>query len=145
VETIKIADAATAPLLEAESLSIRYDSAVGPTSAVSDLSLSLSAGDSIGILGESGCGKTSLAHALIGLLPKDACLTAKCLNFRGCDLRAFNEREWRKMRGAEIAFIPQEPSLTLNPFMRVGDQVTEAVRAHSIESLNACKARARDA
>ncbi len=82
-------------------------------------------GERVGVLGESGCGKTSMALALLGLLPASG-----SVRFRGRELLGMKERGWRAVRGAQIALISQEPALALNPVMRVGAQIAEVARAH---------------
>ncbi|MFB3826843.1 MAG: ATP-binding cassette domain-containing protein [Bryobacteraceae bacterium] len=85
----------------------------------------ISEGERVGVLGESGCGKTSMAMALLGMLP-----AAGSVRFRGRELLGMREREWRAVRGAQIALISQEPALALNPVMRVQTQIAEVARAH---------------
>ena len=97
--------------------------------AVRDWSLSLGRGEVAGILGESGTGKTTVALALLGLLPRDALVTGSAC-FEGRELIGASESELRKIRGARISLIQQEPLLSLNPVIRVVDQVAEVLRAH---------------
>lgn len=101
-----------------------------PVRALDQASLEIRPGDLVGILGESGSGKSTLAAALIGLLPPDAKYDSGSLRFRGRDLLTLREPELRRIRGAEISLIPQDPALALNPVISVGDQISEVVRAH---------------
>lgn len=120
------------PLLEVYDLTVRYE--LDSSSAVSVLdsvSFSLARQESVGILGESGAGKTSLGLALLGLLPKSAVISSGFIQFRGQNLVTLPEVEFRKLRGAAIAFIPQEPAQALNPVVSVGQQVADVVRAHT--------------
>lgn len=100
---------------------------------VNDVSLHIEAGESLGLVGESGSGKTMLSLALIGLLPPGARVKGEAsLTLDGIpkNLTVQSEREWRDLRGGEIAMIFQEPMTSLNPVMRVGKQIEEAIRAH---------------
>lgn len=98
--------------------------------AVDDLDLTIGAGETVGILGESGCGKTSLAHAILRLLPAQARCDVRELSFCGRDLAALSESSLRAVRGHEISLITQDPALALNPVICVGSQITEVLRAH---------------
>lgn len=120
---------------------------------VNDVSLHIDAGESLGLVGESGSGKTMLALALMGLLPAGARVKGEALLGKDANeveeakeakeksahepgvavaknLFALNEREWRVVRGGEIAMVFQEPMTSLNPVMRIGPQIEEAIRAH---------------
>ncbi|MGA2353398.1 MAG: ABC transporter ATP-binding protein [Terriglobales bacterium] len=100
-----------------------------PIRAVDGVSLEIHPGKIVGVLGESGCGKSTLASALLRLLPP----TAKCggaILFRGRDLLNLSEAELRALRGRDIALIPQDPALSLNPVMTAGALIGEVLRAH---------------
>ncbi|MDP9263415.1 MAG: ABC transporter ATP-binding protein [Acidobacteriota bacterium] len=97
--------------------------------AVRDLSLTLAPGEALGLVGESGCGKSVTALAILRLLPPQARARGAIL-FAGRNLLELGEEEMRQVRGAGIAMVFQEPMTALNPVMRVGDQVAEAVLAH---------------
>lgn len=101
-----------------------------PVRALDRASLEIRPGELVGILGESGSGKSTLAAAFLRLLPADARYDTGSIRFRGRDLLALRESELRRIRGAEIALIPQDPALTLNPVIPVGDQIAEVLRAH---------------
>jgi oligopeptide/dipeptide ABC transporter ATP-binding protein len=109
--------------------------------AVREVTLGVWPGEVVGILGESGSGKSTLASALLRLLPATAHYDAGSILFRGRDLLSLSERELRTIRGKEIALVSQDPALTLNPVMRVGDQIAEVIRAH--EDLNSRERRER--
>ncbi len=98
--------------------------------AVSGVSFSLEAGETLALVGESGCGKSLTALSLMRLLPEAACITKGEVLLEGEDLLAISEREMRARRGKEIAMIFQEPATSLNPVMTVGEQIVEAVRLH---------------
>lgn len=113
-------------LLELERLAIRYAS--GPL-VLEDVNLCLQHGESAGLAGASGSGKTTLTRALLGLLPDGARLSGH-VRFDGVDLTAIPHRGWQRLRGARIALLSQEPSLSLTPHRRVGAQITEVMVAH---------------
>ncbi len=118
-------------LLEVSGLTVSYRAGGEPeTPAVSGVSFAVHAGEALGLLGESGCGKTTTALSLLRILPRAARITGGAIRFRGQDLLVLGRQELEKIRGAEIAMIFQEPTLALNPVMCIGDQVVEVMRAH---------------
>lgn len=117
-------------LLQVRNLRVRYQT--GSQSAglsLDGVSFQMSQ-EAIGLVGESGSGKTSLALTIGGLLPQTGRIESGSVIFRGKDLIGMPERDLRKVRGAQISFIFQEPAAALNPVMRVGDQIAEVIRAH---------------
>ncbi|NKQ52077.1 ABC transporter ATP-binding protein [Amycolatopsis sp. K13G38] len=131
------------PLLEVEDLRVRFDARGRRVNAVNGLSYRLAAGRILAIIGESGSGKSVSSRALMGLLPPTASITGSA-RFRGTELLELSEKEWRKRRGADIAMVFQDPARSLNPTMRIGTQITEAVRAHSSGDKKAARERARE-
>jgi peptide/nickel transport system ATP-binding protein len=125
------------PVLSINGLTISH----GPVELVSDVSLDLAPGERLGIIGESGSGKTLTALAAIGLLP-DALRASGQVLVAGRDLYELSERQRCSLRGSTVAMIFQEPMTALNPTMRVGRQIAEAVRAHAGASWSAARARA---
>jgi oligopeptide/dipeptide ABC transporter ATP-binding protein len=123
-------------LLSIESLQVRFPAAGGTVTAVRDVSLEIGAGESLGLVGESGSGKSVTSLAVLRLLPPQA-LVAGRIRFSGEDLLTKNAEEMRHVRGSRISMIFQEPMTALNPVMRVGDQVAEAVLAHSDDKQDA--------
>ena len=121
-------------LLDVRNLTVELPTAAGWIRPVNDVSFQLAPAESLGLVGESGSGKTMLALALMGLLPPGARVAgAAVLEPGGAnqrDLAQINEKAWRAVRGREIAMIFQEPMTSLNPVMRIGAQVEEAIRAH---------------
>ena len=117
------------PLLEVRNLEVRFPTPVGEVSAVRQVDFTLAEGETLGLVGESGSGKSVTSLALMRLLPPPAHM-AGTLTFRGRDLQNMSDAEMRRIRGASIAMIFQEPMTALNPAMRTGDQIAEAVRAH---------------
>jgi ABC-type dipeptide/oligopeptide/nickel transport system ATPase component len=113
------------PLLDLQSVSIDF----GSKPAFRELSFSIAPGESVGLVGESGSGKSATALAIIRLLPPQASTRGRIL-FQGDDLLTASDAAIRSIRGRHIAMIFQEPMTALNPVMRVGDQVAEAVVAH---------------
>jgi peptide/nickel transport system ATP-binding protein len=114
-------------LLDIQGLQIDIDREDGPARVVDGITLSLQQGESLGIVGESGCGKSLTMLSLVGLLPNRIRATGGSARFAGRDLLKMNARELRKVRGAEIGFIFQDPMTSLNPVMRIGDQIAEAL------------------
>jgi len=128
-------------LLEIENLSVEFPSPRGPLPAVQELSLTLEAGETLALVGESGSGKSVTALAILDLLPPEA-LASGAVRFEGRDLTSASHEEWRSLRGRRMAMIFQEPMTALNPVMRVGDQVAEAVLAHDA-TVSRAEARRR--
>ncbi len=118
-----------APLLKVENLSIAFATDKGPLRAVDDISYTISPGKTLGLVGESGCGKSTTALALMGLLPSTATVGGKA-RFHGKELFAQTERQWRDVRGNQIAMIFQEPMTALNPVIRIGEQIGETLLLH---------------
>lgn len=115
-------------LLQVDDLSVEYGA--GAVRAVDGVSFSLGDAESIGLVGESGCGKTTTAKALLRLLPESARVTRGTAMFDGEDLLTIPARQLRRLRWEQIALVPQTSMNSLDPVLRVGDQIAEAVRAH---------------
>jgi oligopeptide transport system ATP-binding protein len=120
----------TAPLLDVENLDVRFWTRRGTVHAVNGISFSLSPGETLGIVGESGCGKSVTALALMGILPRAGRVTAGTVRYDGRDLYTQSDSEWQRFRGKEIAMIFQDPMTSLNPVLTVGSQLREAIDAH---------------
>ena len=116
-------------LLQVHNLSVDFATAQGIVRAVRDVSFSIAAGEVLGLVGESGSGKSVSSLAILRLLPPQARVSGR-IEFRGEDLLSLPEAAMREIRGAGISMIFQEPMTALNPVMRIGDQVAEAVLAH---------------
>jgi peptide/nickel transport system ATP-binding protein len=117
-------------LLEVQALCVRYLTARGEVHAVEDVSFRIARGESFGIVGESGCGKTTVALAIMRLLPPNASITSGAVIFNGEDLLKKSEEEMRSIRWKRISMIFQAAMNALNPVHRVGDQIVEAIVAH---------------
>ena len=119
------------PLLDVRDLTTCFDPRWGSLAAVDGVSLTLEAGETLGVVGESGSGKSMLAMSLVRLVPQPAGrIAGGSVMFDGRDLLSISEAEIRRVRGAEISMILQDPMSSLNPLMTVGDQVGEAIRIH---------------
>jgi peptide/nickel transport system ATP-binding protein len=130
-------------LLEIEDLRVT----VGGHRAVAGVSFAMgpravTRGERLGIVGESGAGKSMLARAILRLLPPGAAMSATRLAFDGVDLAATGEAAMRRLRGRRIALVLQDPRFSLNPAMRIGDQIAEGLRAHAGLSGAAARDRA---
>jgi oligopeptide transport system ATP-binding protein len=129
------------PLLEVTDLRVRFTRAGRAVHAVNGLSYRVEPGRMLAVIGESGSGKSVSSRALMGLLPPTAQVSGSA-RFDGAELVGLGEREMRRRRGADIAMVFQDPTRSLNPTMRIGVQITEAVRAHARMDRAAAKARA---
>jgi oligopeptide/dipeptide ABC transporter ATP-binding protein len=133
-----------APLLELDRLSAHYITARGTrvVRAVDEVSLTLRAGETLGVVGESGSGKTTLALTLLRLLPPAARIVSGAMRFEGEDLIPKSPGEMRRIRGKRIAMILQDPMASLNPLFTIGDQVAEPVRVHDHATRRGARERA---
>ena len=139
-QTMNEPQAPTAPLLHLDNLSVTFTTATGPLPAVRDVQLCLNAGETVCLVGESGCGKSLTARAILRLDPPNAVLGGH-IRLHGQDLLQLPEKTMRSVRGRQIGMIFQEPMTSLNPVLKVGDQVAEPLRLHEHMS----RAQARDA
>ena len=124
------AASAVEPLLEVRDLVVEFATPRGAVRAIDGVSFSIGHGATMGLVGESGCGKSVTSLAILRLLDGNARIRAGSIRFEGRDLLPLPEDEMRKLRGARIAMIFQEPSTSLNPVFTVGAQVAEALRLH---------------
>ncbi|ACL55529.1 ABC transporter ATP-binding protein [Methylobacterium nodulans] len=130
------------PLLEIENLSVEFPSAGGVMRAVDGVSLSLEAGEVLGVVGESGSGKSVTMLALMGLVAYPGRVRADRLRFEGRDLLTLSARERRRLTGKDVAMIFQEPTTSLNPCFTVGFQLAETLRLHEGMGRRAARDRA---
>ncbi|HWX54033.1 MAG TPA: ABC transporter ATP-binding protein [Verrucomicrobiae bacterium] len=132
------------PLLQVKDLAVCYGSAARRQSAAIDnLSFNIADGEAVGLLGESGCGKTTLGLSLLGLLPAGARVLRGTVIFRGTDILGLAERDLQKIRGAGISMVYQEPGMALHPVIRVGDQIAAVLRSHKPLSREQARIEAR--
>ena len=117
-------------LLRVENLTMHYTTREGEVSAVDDVSFSIEAGSSMGLVGESGCGKTSVAATILKLLPENAEIKSGHIYLNGSDLAAMSEDQMRDVRWRRISMVFQAAMNSLNPVYKVGDQITEALETH---------------
>jgi peptide/nickel transport system ATP-binding protein len=122
-----------APLLSVRDLHVTYPTSAGPLAAVRGVDLELAAGATLGLAGESGCGKSSLATALLRLLPRGAKATGEVL-LEGEDVMAMKPGRLRAVRWSGLAIVFQGALHTLNPVQRIGDQIAEAIELHPTEA-----------
>lgn len=122
----------TEPLLKLSGLHIGYRGRGTEVDAVRGVDLEIAPGEVIALVGESGSGKSTTAHSIIGLLPATGSITRGAITFDGRDITRLRDRALRRVRGAEIGFIPQDPNLALNPVKRIGEQVAETLRVHGL-------------
>ena len=131
-------------LLEVENLRVRFPTPTGVVEAVRGVSFAVGA-EKVGIVGESGSGKSTVGRALLRLIPRPGIVEADRLAFADTDLLRASERRMRALRGARLAMILQDPRHALNPVMRVGRQIEEAVRVHERVGRREARRRALDA
>lgn len=117
-------------LLAIEGLRVVFDTKSGPIPILDDVNLTVRRGETLGLVGESGCGKTITAMAVLGLLPSTGRIEAGRIYFDGQDLAALSDKELERVRGSQIGLISQEPMISLNPVFRIGWQLAQAVRTH---------------
>jgi ABC-type glutathione transport system ATPase component len=129
-----------AKLLQVRNLSVRFRSDKAETpEAVAGVSFDIAPGEVVGLMGESGCGKSTTALALLGLLGEEDSVVGGSVRFRRQELLSMDERSLEKIRGAQISLVSQEPGVALSPVLRVGDQIVEVLRAHEKCSRKQCR------
>jgi peptide/nickel transport system permease protein len=131
----------TKAVLSVDGLSVALSSSTHATKLVEDVSFDIHAGEVVGLMGESGCGKTMTAMSILGLLPEGCEITAGRVAFAGHDLARLSELDLRKLRGKQIGLISQDPMMSFTPVHRVGWQLAEVVRSH--QGLRGAGARRR--
>ena len=129
-------------VLEMKDLEVELYSEKGPLPVIDKINLSIKEGEIVGIVGESGCGKSMLASAIMNLLNSPAQIAAGTIFYEGQDMTTLSSKEFQKIRGNEISMIFQEPMTSLNPLMKVGKQIEEAIKAHEKVSNTELKERA---
>jgi oligopeptide/dipeptide ABC transporter ATP-binding protein len=126
------------PVLSVRDLEVAF----GPTKILHGVTFDLEAGQTLGVVGESGCGKSITGFTIMGMLPAPGKIVRGSIQLDGRELVGLKERDYRKVRGEEIALVMQDPFTSLNPMMRVGDQIAEALWLHQDMSKSAAKKHA---
>jgi peptide/nickel transport system ATP-binding protein len=133
--------AAAQPILECEKLNISYFTRAGEIPAVVDFNLRVMPGEAVGIVGESGCGKSTVALAIMQYMGKNGRIVGGSIRYKGRDMTRMSQEELRQLRGSDIAMVYQEPMASLNPSMLIGRQLMEVPLVH--EQVSAAEARER--
>jgi oligopeptide/dipeptide ABC transporter ATP-binding protein len=131
-----------ANVLEVDALRTEFRMRHATVAAVDGISFSVGEGECIGVVGESGCGKSTTGLSIMRLLPNNGHVTAGTITLLGRDLATLSEREMQHVRGDEVALIPQDPMTSLNPTMSIGRQIAEGVRLHRPVSKEQARERA---
>jgi peptide/nickel transport system ATP-binding protein len=129
-------------VLEVEDLRVEFHMRTANVKAVDGVSFSVEQGECIGIVGESGCGKSTTGFSIMRLLPNNGHISGGRITLNGRDLAPLSEKEMRRVRGDEVALIPQDPLTALNPTMTIGRQIGEAVRLHRQATAEQVRQRA---
>ncbi|MDR1621054.1 MAG: ABC transporter ATP-binding protein, partial [Synergistaceae bacterium] len=129
-------------VLELRNLSVSFDTPEGEVEAVRDVSLSLNGGETLAVVGESGCGKTVMCQSVMKLLPKNAKIKQGQIIACGEDITDYTDRQMRSLRGNVFSMIFQDPMTTLNPTLPIGSQITEAIHRHKKVSREEARNRA---
>ena len=132
-------------VLKVEDLTMHYTTRAGEVSAVNDVSFSLKRGQAMGLVGESGCGKTSIAFSLLRLLPENAIIKSGKIFLNGTDLVPLKENEMRDIRWRHISMVFQAAMNALNPVYKVGDQIVEAMETHGqVDTISGARVHIAD-
>ncbi|MFD4598246.1 dipeptide/oligopeptide/nickel ABC transporter permease/ATP-binding protein [Streptomyces sp. NPDC058464] len=132
------------PVVRLTRVTVAADTAAGAVDLIRDVSLTVGQGRTVGLVGESGCGKSMTGLALLGLLPNGARVSSGTIEIDGTDVGSFDAARWRALRGGTIAFVSQEPMVGLDPLFTIGHLLREAVRAHEKLSRKEATLRARE-
>ncbi|KAB1644471.1 ABC transporter ATP-binding protein [Pseudoclavibacter sp. CFCC 14310] len=138
-------DAAAKPLLGVRDLRLSYQTSRGPVAAVRGVSFDVHAGERVALVGESGSGKSTIASCVIGLPPRNLQIDGGSVVFDGQELLGAKDRVLNAIRGRDIGFVPQDPTVSLNPVLRVGEQVAEVLRLHHLQPRDRARLAALDA
>ncbi|HMY04852.1 MAG TPA: ATP-binding cassette domain-containing protein, partial [Candidatus Obscuribacter sp.] len=133
------------PLLEIQNLATTFPTETGEARAVDDVTLSVDKGKVLGIVGESGCGKSITSLSILRLVPPPGRIASGKILLDGVDLLSLPESQMRAVRGNRIALIPQDPMTSLNPVYKIGDQIMEAIELHQKLSRKEARQKAIEA
>ena len=117
-------------LLRVQDLSVSFRTGAGPLQVVDSISFAVDAGETLGLVGESGCGKSVTAQALLGLLPKRKSIVSGSISLSGQELLELSDAGWRSVRGRRISMVFQDPMTTLNPLLTIGAHLEEVLALH---------------
>ncbi|MEI7744715.1 MAG: ABC transporter ATP-binding protein, partial [Chloroflexota bacterium] len=131
-------------LLSVSNLSVEFRTSAGPVRAVNGINFDIAAGETVGLVGESGSGKSVTSRAIMGLLPPRTSRVTGSVTLSGDQLVGLSEGRYRRIRGERVAMVFQDPLTALNPLLRAGEQVAEALRFHFGLSGGKAAARTRD-
>lgn len=134
----------SSPVLSIANLSIEFQRRDGPVRVVDDVSIDVMAGEIVGLIGESGSGKTLTALSALRLLPRGARIVSGSIALKDMSLREFSEPEMRKLRGDRMALVPQDAMQSLNPTLKVGRQVGEPLEIHAGMKIKTALSKAID-
>ncbi len=129
-------------LLDVQNLAVTYSIAAGEVRALDGVSFQIAPGETLGLVGESGCGKTTVGRAVIKVMPSNARIAGGRVLYRGRDLVPLGDEEMRQVRWSEISVVPQSAMNALNPVFRVGRQIEETIQAHTRVSRAEARAQA---
>lgn len=123
-------NAQSVPVLEVENLSIAYETRAGDVEAVQDVSFTVREGETVGLVGESGCGKSTIAYGIVNFLGPNGKIVDGTVRFQGNELVGRSQEELKRLRGDRVAMVFQEPMQALNPSVRLGEQLAEVLTCH---------------
>ena len=132
-------------LLSVSNLRVQFATQKQMVTAVDDFSLEINSGECVGLVGESGCGKTTSGLAIMRLLPTNGHIASGSVTLNGVDLATLSEKEMQGQRGNSVALIPQDPMSSLNPTMKIGRQIGEGLRIQGCERRRGAPTRPRSA
>jgi len=132
------------PVVRVKNLALSYETRKGDINAVRGVSFEIKRGEALGLVGESGCGKSTIAYGLVGYMGKNGKVVGGDIEFQGKSLINRTPEELRNLRGAQVSMVFQDPMTSLNPVLRIGDQMTEVLTAHrqmdKTEAVDQCLA-----
>ncbi|WP_240473205.1 MULTISPECIES: ABC transporter ATP-binding protein [Bacillaceae] len=127
------------PILTVENMNVSFELVNGNYKALENITFSVYPNEVVGIVGESGCGKSLTSQAILSVLPKNAILEYEKMEYKQVSLRGLRDKDWREIRGKDISMIFQEPMSALNPLITVGKQIAEVLKVHTSHSKDEIK------
>lgn len=122
-------------------MNVSFELVNGNYKALENITFSVYPNEVVGIVGESGCGKSLTSQAILSVLPKNAILEYEKMEYKQVSLRGLRDKDWREIRGKDISMIFQEPMSALNPLITVGKQIAEVLKVHTSHSKDEIKNR----